>query len=121
MTNAQASTSGTTYALMVEGDSMVSTAGTHSFPPGTVLIVDPERAPNAGDFVIANDVVTQQAMFKQLTTDGSRWYLRSLNPAYAPIEIDDPAQRVIGRVIEARPPSVNLEFDREPTHTVAMR
>jgi len=121
MTKAQTSTSGTTYALMVEGDSMVSTASTHSFPPGTVLIVDPERACNAGDYVIAKDVVTQRDVFKQLTTDGSRWFLRSLNPAYAPIEIDGPDLRVVGRVIEARPPSVNLEFDREPVHTVAMQ
>lgn len=96
------------YALMVEGDSMVSQTGVHSFPPGTVLIVDPERAANAGDFVIAKDVQTQKATFKQLTTDGARWYLKPLNTQYPTIEIDDPALRVIGRVIEAKPPSVKL-------------
>lgn len=96
------------YALLVEGDSMVNTSGVHSFPPGTVLIVDPERASNAGDFVIAKDVQTQKATFKQLTTDGARWYLKPLNAQYPTIEIDDPAMRVIGRVIEAKPPSVKL-------------
>jgi SOS-response transcriptional repressors (RecA-mediated autopeptidases) len=96
------------YALMVEGDSMVSTTSTHSFPPGTVLIVDPERGANAGDYVIAKDVQTQRATFKQLTTDGSRWYLKPLNAQYPTIEIDDPSLRVIGRVIEAKPPSVKL-------------
>ena len=96
------------YALMVEGDSMVSATGAHSFPPGTVLIVDPERGTNAGDYVIAKDVQTQKATFKQLTTDGSRWYLKPLNPQYPTIEIDDPAMRVIGRVIEAKPPSLKL-------------
>lgn len=96
------------YALLVEGDSMVSQTGVHSFPPGTVLIVDPERAANAGDFVIAKDVQTQKATFKQLTTDGARWYLKPLNTQYPTIEIDDPAMRVIGRVIEAKPPSVKL-------------
>jgi SOS-response transcriptional repressor LexA len=96
------------YALLVEGDSMVSHTGAHSFPPGTVLIVDPERGANAGDYVIAKDVQTQKATFKQLTTDGARWYLKPLNTQYPTIEIDDPAMRVIGRVIEAKPPSVKL-------------
>jgi SOS-response transcriptional repressor LexA len=96
------------YALLVEGDSMVSHTGAHSFPPGTVLIVDPERGANAGDYVIAKDVQTQKATFKQLTTDGARWYLKPLNAQYPTIEIDDPAMRVIGRVIEAKPPSVKL-------------
>jgi SOS-response transcriptional repressor LexA len=49
---------------------------------------------------VAKDVHTQQATFKQLTTDGGRWFLRPLNPAYPTMEIDDPAMRVIGRVIE---------------------
>lgn len=96
------------YALLVEGDSMVSQVGAHSFQPGTILIVDPDRASNAGDFVIAKDVQTQKAVFKQLTTDGSRWYLKPLNPQYPTIEIDDPALRIIGRVIEAKPPSLKL-------------
>lgn len=96
------------YALLVEGDSMVSQVGAHSFQPGTILIVDPERGANAGDYVIAKDVQTQKATFKQLTTDGSRWYLKPLNPQYPTIEIDDPSMRVIGRVIEAKPPSLKL-------------
>lgn len=96
------------YALIVEGDSMVSATGAHSFPPGTVLIVDPERGAHAGDYVIAKDVQTQKATFKQLTTDGSRWYLKPLNAQYPTIEIDDPAMRIIGRVIEFRPPGGKL-------------
>lgn len=96
------------YALMVDGDSMVSQTGVHSFPAGTILIVDPDRGTNAGDFVIAKDVQTQKATFKQLTTDGARWYLKPLNTQYPTLEIDDPALRVIGRVIEAKPPSVKL-------------
>jgi len=97
------------YALLVEGDSMVSsTPGSHSFPAGTVLIVDPERGGNAGDYVIAKDVHSQRATFKLLKTDGARWYLHALNKEYPPIEIDDPAVRVIGRVIEAKPPTIKL-------------
>lgn len=87
------------FALRVDGDSMTCDSGL-SFPEGTVLIVEPERNPKAGDFVVAKDVVTQKATFKRLTTDGARWYLRALNRDYPPIEIDAPEQRVIGVVIE---------------------
>jgi SOS-response transcriptional repressor LexA len=89
------------FALRVVGDSMTSPSpGARTFPEGTIIIVDPARGANAGDFVVAKDVHTQQATFKQLTTDGGRWFLRPLNPAYPTIEIDDPDMRVIGRVIE---------------------
>lgn len=91
------------FALKVEGDSMTSPhPGDLSFPAGTVLIVDPNRSATAGDYVIAKDVLTQQATFKKLTHDGGRWYLKPLNPAYPVVQIDDPAVRVIGRVIEYR-------------------
>lgn len=89
------------FALRVNGDSMTSpNPGDRSFPEGTVLIVDPGRAANAGDFVIAKDVATQQATFKRLAYDGGRWFLKPLNPSYPTVEIDDPALRIIGRVIE---------------------
>jgi SOS-response transcriptional repressor LexA len=89
------------FALRVQGDSMTSPyPGELSFPEGTIIVVDPTRGANAGDFVVAKDVQTQQATFKKLTTDGGRWYLKPLNPSYPTIEIDDPSMRVIGRVIE---------------------
>jgi SOS-response transcriptional repressor LexA len=100
--------SASSYALVVEGDSMTSHTGSRSFPDGTTLIVDPEAAAKPGDFVIAKDVVNQRATFKQLMTDGARWYLKPLNPAYPTIEIDDPSLRVIGRVIEFQPPGGKL-------------
>lgn len=90
------------FALRVKNDSMTSPhPGERSFPEGTVIVVDPLRGSNAGDFVIAKDVVGQKATFKKLITDGGRWFLKPLNPAYPTVEIDDPALRVIGRVIEA--------------------
>ena len=89
------------FALRVVGDSMTNPIpGARSFPEGTVIIVDPGRAAGPGDFVVAKDTATQQATFKQLTTDGGRWFLRPLNPSYPTVEIDDPSIRVIGRVIE---------------------
>ncbi|WP_164546830.1 MULTISPECIES: S24 family peptidase [unclassified Variovorax] len=72
----------------------------YSFPEGTVLLVDPNRSVDPGDFVIAKDVDTQQATFKRLAYDGGRWYLRPLNPNFKTVEIDDPKLRIIGRVTE---------------------
>lgn len=91
------------FALVVEGESMTSPyPGELSFPSGTIIIVDPGRSAGAGDYVVAKDVNTQHATFKRLAYDGGRWYLKPLNPSYPTIEIDDPAMRVIGRVIEYR-------------------
>lgn len=89
------------FALRVVGDSMTSPIpGALSFPEGTVIVVDPARGCDAGDFVVAKDVISQKATFKKLVTDGGRWYLRPLNPTFPTVEIDDPHLRVIGRVVE---------------------
>lgn len=97
----EASVSGNAFALRVEGDSMVSPhTGERSFPPGTILIVDPNKTASAGDYVIAKDVLTQKATFKKLAHDGGRWYLKPLNPAYPTIEIDNPSLRIIAKVVE---------------------
>jgi SOS-response transcriptional repressor LexA len=88
------------FALKVTGESMLNPAGEPSFPEGTIIIVDPGRHAGPNNYVVAKDVVTQRATFKKLVTDGGRWFLRPLNPAYPTQEIDDPCIRVIGRVIE---------------------
>ena len=88
------------FALRVEGDSMTGGSNGVDFPHGCVILVDPDRAPKSGDYVVAKDVTTQKATFKKLTTDGVSRFLMPLNPAYPTREIDDPALRVIGVVIE---------------------
>lgn len=89
-----------TFALRVTGDSMTAPFG-DSFPEGTIIVVDPVRCADPGDYVVAKDVSTQRATFKKLTTDGGRWFLKPLNPTYPIVEIDDPGLRVIGRVVES--------------------
>ena len=99
----ESSVGGNAFALRVDGDSMVNPYPSGpTFPAGTIIIVDPSRSVNAGDYVVAKDVETQQATFKKLAHDSGRWYLKPLNPAYPTLEIDDPAVRVIGRVVEYR-------------------
>lgn len=87
------------FALTVDGDSMTSSVGL-SFPHGCNIIIDPERSPQAGDYVVAKDVTSQKATFKKLTTDGVGWYLQALNKDYKTIEIDHLDKRIIGVVIE---------------------
>ena len=85
-----------TYALAVQGDSMVSDAG-DSFPPGSIIVVEPELAAVPGDYVIAlhGDGATT---FKQLVKDGGDLYLKPLNARY-PIKRLDGA-KVVGVVRE---------------------
>jgi len=93
----ESSPSENAFALIVEGESMVSETSP-TFPEGTVIIVDPNRAPKAGDYVVAR--YGESATFKKLVTDGAMWFLRPLNRDYRPIEISHPEQVVVGVVIE---------------------
>lgn len=85
---------GRAFFLRVDGDSMEPT-----FELGDLILVDPDKAALAGDFVVAKDTGTQEATFKKLTYDGGRYFLKPENRQYQAIEIDDPAIRIIGRVV----------------------
>lgn len=52
-----------TFALKIEGDSMTAQDGL-SFPEGAIIIVEPGHSPRAGDFVVAKDLATHRATFK---------------------------------------------------------
>ena len=82
-----------TFALRVVGDSMEP-----DFPAGTIIVIEPDMAPDPGDFVIAKNG-DGEATFKQLTRDGADWYLKPLNPRY-PIKPLDKS-RIIGVVRQA--------------------
>lgn len=87
------------FALRVVGNSMTRDKDP-SFNEGDIIICDPNIAPNPGDFVIAKDVNLQEATFKQLSKDGSQWFLEPLNPKYPLIPIDKPELRVIAKVVQ---------------------
>lgn len=85
-----------TYALRVHGDSMVSDTG-DSFPPGCLIIVEPDMTPFPGDYVIALQE-PNQTTFKQLIKDGVDLYLKPLNTRYPIKPLGD--ARIIGVVRE---------------------
>src|SRR6476659_1093047 len=85
-----------TYALAVQGAGMVREDG-DSFPPDSIIVVEPELAAVPRDYVIAlhGDGATT---FKQLVKDGGDLYLKPLNARY-PIKRIDGA-KVVGVVRE---------------------
>lgn len=62
-----------TFALAVEGESMWP-----EFIDGEIIFIDPEVEPRHGSCVIIT--INEQASFKQLIYDGTKKYLKSLNP-----------------------------------------
>lgn len=91
-----------TFALDVEGFSMLP-----EFRPGDRIIVDPEIAPNPGDFVVARNG-TAQATFKKyrprgIDASGNEIFeLVPLNEDYPTLRSDTERLSVIGVVTEHR-------------------
>jgi len=76
------------YALRIKGDSMTAPhAHSKSFYEGEIIIVDPEKDAEHGDYVIALLPRAKEATFKQYVQDGGVRYLKPLNPQYPIAEI----------------------------------
>lgn len=80
------------FALRVESTSMAP-----EFPPGTVIIVDPDLEARSGDYVIVANGAAE-ATFKQLVKDGSEWLLRPLNQQF-PVQPLPEHYRIVGVVV----------------------
>ena len=87
------------FYLRVEGDSMVAPYG-RGYPPGCLILVDPDTAPDVGRRVVARHVETYEVTFKELAYDAGQYYLKPLNPQYHTLTIDSEWE-VIGVVREA--------------------
>jgi phage repressor protein C with HTH and peptisase S24 domain len=87
--------------LEIENDSMEP-----DFKQGDLILVDPDRAADNGDFVVAANG-DHHWTFKQLVRDGSDWYLKPLNPRYQNKLLTDDI-RIVGRVIEHQPKARKL-------------
>lgn len=87
------------YALRVKGDAMTAHLGnSKSFHEGDVIIVDPERNAQHGNYVIALLPQSKAATFKQYVIDGDITYLKPLNPQY-PITPIDGSTHICGVVV----------------------
>lgn len=85
-----------TFALRVRGISMEP-----KYQDGDIIFVDPDVAPSHGSHVVVRLGDEQEATFKQLVLEGSRRFLRALNPDWPGpklIEIDGNAT-IVGVVI----------------------
>lgn len=81
-----------TFALRVQGDSMVSPHGTErSYPPGCIIFVDPERVAENGSKVVVRLPNSNDTTFKVLAIDSGNRYLRPINPQFPVIQITDEA------------------------------
>lgn len=93
-------TSSNAFWLRVVGDSMTAPTGT-SIPEGSLILVDPGIDPAPGRLVVAKLTETDEVTFKRLVSDGGRYYLKPLNPAYPVIPIESECA-VVGVVTESK-------------------
>ncbi len=90
------------FWLAVPGASMTS-LGNASFPEGSLILVDPSRLPNDGQFVLAHLKDSKEFTFKQLVRDAGDLYLKPLNPSY-PIKLLDDSWEITGTIVDAKLP-----------------
>ncbi len=88
------------YALRVVGDSMTNPTGSPSFPENTILVLDPERQANSGDYVVVRQNGDTECTFKQLVRDGGSFYLKPLNPRYPILQMSRDAV-ICGVLVQA--------------------
>ncbi|MEW5248891.1 LexA family protein [Microbulbifer sp. 2201CG32-9] len=87
-----------TYALRINGDSMTSPyPGQRSYPPGTIVFVDPDRQLTNGCRVVAK--LEGDVTFKTYSEDMGRKYLRPINPSWKTQDITDLPVIICGIVI----------------------
>jgi len=83
------------FALTLHGDSMEP-----EFVEGDIIIVDPERDPVSGSFIIAKNGT--DATFKQFVKDGQSVFLKPLNERYPIRDMTGIEFRIVGVVVEKR-------------------
>lgn len=90
------------FALEIKGDSMLK-----EFKPGDRIIVDPDVAPQPGDFVVAKNS-REEATFKKYRPRGTDEHgqivfeLVPLNDDYETLRSDQHSIRIIGTMVEHR-------------------
>lgn len=85
--------------LIQDDDSMTAASVAPSFPPGTEYVVDIDRAPVPGDYVLVPGA--DRAFLRQLVSDATGRKLRPLNPQFDPVPYNDVW---LGTLIDAKLP-----------------
>lgn len=75
------------FGLTIQGNSMIATHGP-SFEDGCEIVVDPERKPKHGDFVVVKQADNTNAILRQLSIEGGSLDLLPLNPRYSVTQLD---------------------------------
>jgi SOS-response transcriptional repressor LexA len=88
------------YALIVQGDSMLNPHGAPTYAPGSIIVVDPLLPEEPGRRVVYRLQPQGAATFKQLETDGFKFWLKPLNPRYDIIELTEDA-KYCGTVVQS--------------------
>ncbi|RMO12200.1 DNA binding domain/peptidase S24 domain phage protein [Pseudomonas cichorii] len=70
-----------------------------SFRDGDIIFVDPMKSYENGSLVIAKLSGTEEATFKQIVTEGSRTFLKPLNPTWPDPIIELPPDTIICGVV----------------------
>lgn len=93
--------SASSFWTELTGRSMINTTGGNSYPPGSFVLIDPEkRDAVTGALILARLNETHEATFKRLNVEGTKYYLEPLNTQYEVIEISGDAQ-IIGTMVSA--------------------
>lgn len=85
--------------LIQDDDSMTANSAGTSFPPGTEYVIDIDRPPSPGDYVLVPG--EHRAFLRQLVADATGLKLRPLNQQFDHFQY---TQTWIGTLIEARLP-----------------
>ncbi len=93
------------FWLIVDGHSMTAPQGTGiTFPEGMYILVDPNREPTNGSFVVAYCSEKNEATFKKLSIEPEGNFLVPLNPdrAYSRVNMSEAFCEIAGVVVDAK-------------------
>ncbi len=88
------------FWLKVEGESMMSANGV-SFPPDTMILIDPNVEAENGKLVVAKLDDVNEATFKKLVIDSGRRFLKPLNNDFPILPINGNC-KIVGVVVDAK-------------------
>jgi SOS-response transcriptional repressor LexA len=94
------------FALRISNLSMVDPTGPVTFPLNALIIVDPDRGVDDGDFVVIREAGAKEAYFRRLDFDGEKYLLHALNPLYPDRPLLDDAT-IVGVATHVQIPIVN--------------